>query len=128
MKKTTAINEALKIFEMCEYLLPYSSFKDNVVLERKIQFELGECEFLLKQYDQADERFKILMAKSSTKEELVEVQCKYMDLYEYSGHSEKVLEIGMDALENLKFDMRDNHLIHTLYESNKCFRKIKLER
>ncbi len=108
-KQTAAIEQALKIFECCEKLLPYCDLKDENDLEMRISLELAECQFIHQRYEEASIRFEALISNYHTVENLIIIKRKYMNLYAYNGNSEKVLELGAEILNHLnyRFDTRD---------------------
>lgn len=128
-KQTTAIQQALKIFEYSVGLLPYCDFKEKNDLEMKINLELGECEFICERCQEAKARFEALIAKHNTVENLVTIKRKYMKLYGYNGNCEKVIEIGTQVLNHLNFKLSTKHLVINLIKgklllSNKKINKL----
>ncbi|MDK2866500.1 MAG: hypothetical protein PWP51_2405 [Clostridiales bacterium] len=126
VKKITLIEDALKLFQMSETLLPCSRFKEDH-LATKIQFELGECEFLLEKYEQADKRFQNLMRTCQSEEALIDVKCKYMDLLIHSGRSHEVIDMGRDVLKDLDFDLTTRDFVSETVRIKQLFSKDMIE-
>ncbi len=129
-KQTTAIEQALKIFECCESLLTYCDLKEKHNLDMKINLELGECQFICRMYQEAKERFEKLVSKYNTTENAIAIKRKYMSLYAYNGDHQKVIELGVEILKHLdiKFDIKNlkvTLLKGKLLYSNKKIEKLK---
>lgn len=127
-KQTTAIEQALKIFEYCVNLLSYSGFKEKHDLEMKINLELGECEYICERYQEAKERFEALISKYNAVDNLVTIKRKYMNLYSYNGNSEKVIELGTEILNHLNFKFDTKHLEIDLIKGKLLFSNKKIEK
>lgn len=109
-KETAAVEQALKIFQCCVNLMPYTDFKDKYNFEIKINIELGECEYICEKYEESKERFKKLIDKSNKAEDLITIKRRYMNFYSYKGDSEKVIKLGIEVLNHLDFKFNTKHL------------------
>ncbi|WP_066495609.1 AAA family ATPase [Abyssisolibacter fermentans] len=127
-KQTIAIEQALKIFECCVHLLPYCEFKDKHDLEMRINLELGECEYICERYQEAKKRFELLIDKYNTAENMITIKRKYMNLYSYNGNSEKVIELGIEVLNQLNFKFNTKHLVTDFIKGKLLFSNNKIEK
>ncbi|MCM1988870.1 AAA family ATPase [Oceanirhabdus seepicola] len=127
-KQSAAIEQALKIFQCCVGLIPYTDSKDKYDLEMKINIELGECEYICERYQEAKERFEVLITKYNTPENLITIKRKYMNLYSYTGDSEKVIELGIEVLNQLNFKFNTKHLVIDLIKGKLLFSNKKIEK
>lgn len=126
-KKTTAMEQALKIFELCTLLLPYGDFKENNNLEMKINLELAECKFLCEDFKHASEIFEMLIKKYNTCENLVIIKRRYMNLYSYKGECEKAIQLGMEVLSHLDFSFDMENFNSELLKVESLFSLEKIE-
>lgn len=104
-KQLAAIEHALKLFSFCEELLDYSCWEEDYLNTYKIKIELAHCEFICGQYDKSKVHFEEMLAHAVNEEELAEIKKRYMMLYAYIGDYNKVIELGIEALKHLGFNL-----------------------
>ncbi|GAA0180039.1 hypothetical protein SH2C18_28010 [Clostridium sediminicola] len=108
-KQTTAVEQALKIFELCLLFLKKDESLEFKDLEMKIELELAECKFLCEDIKSAIEIFQRLIEKHNTDKNIIIIKSKYMNMYSYIGESDKAIELGIEVLSHLgfSFDLED---------------------
>ncbi|MGV8149645.1 MAG: AAA family ATPase [Alkaliphilus sp.] len=126
VRQTATIEQAQKIFELCEKLLSVSNFKKRYDLELKNQLELGECDFISERYEESAKRFVELLAKYNAVEDLISIKRKYMNLYAHRGDSQKSVALGIEILHHLDFKLSINQLKIDILRGKLLFTKGKI--
>lgn len=144
VKKLGLIEEAYKLFKLRDVLKEedksvFIEQGDSHVLDpfnRQIEFELGECAFLLEDYQKAEVHFSHLMHTAQTLQEKNQIQLRYMDLYIYSGQPMRTIELGLDILnhqnvhlrvERFQEEMKDYQTFFSQYSVNDLLKRETLE-
>ena len=105
IKNVSNVENALEIFKLCEYLLPYAD--ESVINNYKfeINLEITECEFLCKNYSNSDERFELMLNQFKKTNEQIRIKKIYIEYYNYKGEFRNAFNIGMDSLKKMKFSL-----------------------
>ena len=128
VKQTAAFEQALKLFDYCLELLPYCSLEKKHELEMHIHLRRGECQYLCELYEEAEVSFKALIRKSRTTENLIDIKKTYMNLYLYSGNLEKAIELGVELLRDLKFNLNAKYLRMELMKGKPLFSENRIKK
>ena len=127
LKRTAAIKQALKIFDICYNLYKNHSLEKNNELHMNINLELAECQFICRRYNDAEKVFEELISKHNKIDDIIKIKVKYMELYSYSGDSEKVIELGTEVLNHLNYKFSTRQLMTDLMRVRLLFTNKKID-
>lgn len=109
-KRSAAVEHALKLFGLGEELLGSSCWQSDYDNTLKIKLELAECEFTCGRYDAAEAHFEEMMAHAAGEKDLAEIKKRYMILNSYKGNHDRVIDLGIQALKHLGFNINTQRL------------------
>ncbi|WP_148133894.1 helix-turn-helix transcriptional regulator [Candidatus Formimonas warabiya] len=127
-KTGMAPEQALRIFECCADLLYSKEPQEKSGWMLRIQLEMGECQFICGQAEEAKQRFDALMAEYPETESLIKIKRMYLRLCAQGGDFEKVMELGAELLTHLGFKLDRKHLLPDLIKSKLLFTDRKISR
>lgn len=125
-KKKMAVEQALKIFELCVKLLTCCKLEDSK-LNMKINLELGECKFICGKYKESNKIFESLIKKYNSIKDLIKIKKTYMNLYSYSGQHNKSIELGKQILNHLNYKFNTKSLTIEIFKGIFIFSNQKIE-
>lgn len=126
-RQTTAVEQALDIFECCDDLLRSCDSEKKSGLSLNVRLELGECQFICGRVEEAKQSFETLIAKYRETEELIRIKRKYINLFASNGDFEKVIELGMEILAHLNFKLDPKHLVIDLIQCKLLLSRKKIK-
>ena len=100
-KASAAYLPAIKYFRTGASLLAAESWKDHHELAFALQFYQAECEFLVGEMGDADERLDRLSPRATSTLERANVACLRIDLYTTLDQCNRAVEICTDYLRHL---------------------------
>jgi predicted ATPase/DNA-binding CsgD family transcriptional regulator len=119
---------ALRIFACCADLLASHKPPAEHDLMLRIQLELGECQFICGQAEEAKQNFEALLNQYPETENLLTIKRTYLRLCARNGDLEKVMELGGQILDHLHFKFDRKHLLPDLLKSKLLFTDRKISR
>jgi len=102
-KQSAAFEHALKLFSLSEELLGNCCWEKDYDMTLKIKLELAECQFICGHQEEAHSYFLELQEHAASEEDLAEIKKRNMILYSYTGHHDRVIKLGFQALKHLGF-------------------------
>ena len=127
-RHSTAVEQALVIFERCADLLHSHDQEGNDDFALNVRLELGECQFICEKVDEAKKTFAELLAKYPGSEDQLRIKRKYINNCACNGDFEKVMELGLEILAQLKFRLDSKHLLVDLIKSRALFSAERISR
>jgi len=127
-KQGGAAEQALEFFERCAELLSGSEPEGKSDFEMYARLGLSECRFVCGQTKEAEKGFETLLEKYPETENQIRIKRKYINLCACNGDFEKVIELGIQILAHLKFNLNTNYLILDLLKSRLLFSIGKISR
>jgi hypothetical protein len=76
----------------------------------KIKLELTECAYICGHYEAAKAHFEEMLEHAAGAEDLAEIKKRYMILNSYTGNQERVIDLGIQALKHLGFNINTKML------------------
>jgi predicted ATPase/DNA-binding CsgD family transcriptional regulator len=110
-KQSVNVERSLEIFRFSESILPYASARIRSKFKLKLNLEIGECEFVFENYNEAEKRFELSINMCDSVEDLINIKKKYMNLYAYKGEFRKAFDLGLKILKKFKFSI-DSKIIN----------------
>ena len=104
-KDSTSYSLGVNFLEMARNLLGINSWNENYELTYNVLIELGECEYLNDNPEQAEIRFKEILGYAKTRFEKLKVYYIHSSLYLKIGNTSESLRLGLEAakLYNMHF-------------------------
>ncbi|MDO9553376.1 ATP-binding sensor histidine kinase [Rhodonellum sp.] len=104
-KDSTSYNLAVNFLSLAKNLLGSDAWSENHALTYNVWIELGECEYLNNNPDQAEVYFREILRKSKTNFEKLKVYYIHSSLYLKIGNTSESLRLGLEAakLYNIHF-------------------------
>jgi len=109
-KQSAAVEHALKLFSFCEELLDNSCWRKDYDQTLRIKLELAQCEYICGLYDASRAHFEEMLNHATSIKDLVEIKKRYMILNSYTGNYVKVIDLGLQALRHLGFNINMQRL------------------
>ncbi len=125
-KQRASMDAALKIFEFCIDILPYSTERDEGFLTN-VQLELAECLFMVKRYEESQEIIVKLIKNNKDKSSMLAIKIRELYLYHYQRDHRKTLYTGRQILKSLGFGFGKYRLPFDLIKSRIIYSKKKIE-
>ena len=127
-RQTTAVEQALAIFQCCAELTCAIGANENNSLAFSVRLALAECQSVCGQVNEAKSGFEALLAMYPDSENQIAVKREYIKLFAFAGDYEKVIEIGTGILAHLDFELNPRFLVAVLIESRLVFSLKKIGR
>jgi predicted ATPase/GAF domain-containing protein len=104
-KESTSYSFGVIFLEMAVKLLGSNSWNENYELTYNVLIELGECEYLNNNPENAERYFKEILGYAKTRFEKLKVYYIHSSLYLKIGNTSESLRLGLDAakLYNIHF-------------------------
>ncbi len=104
-KDSTSYSLGVIFLEMAKNLLGGNSWDDNYELTYNVLIELGECEYLNNNQENAERYFKEILGYAKTRFEKLKVYYIHSSLYLKIGNTSESLRLGLEAakLYNIRF-------------------------
>ncbi|MDO8951542.1 MAG: ATP-binding protein, partial [Draconibacterium sp.] len=104
-KESTSYSFGVIFLEMAENLLGSNRWNENYELTYNVLIELGECEYLNNNPENAERWFKEILGYAKTRFEKLKVYYIHSSLYLKIGNTSESLRLGLDAakLYNIHF-------------------------
>lgn len=126
-RERTAFDTALKICRLCDYLISIDPNSITRELYLNIQLEYMQCQFISGKELEAKERYELLIKKFSDKDNLIKIKLKYINFYSYSANWEKVISLGIEILNNLKYGFDTRFIFFNLLKSRMLYSSKNIE-
>ncbi|ATW23516.1 helix-turn-helix transcriptional regulator [Candidatus Formimonas warabiya] len=116
-RQGAAVEQALEIFGRCAELLSAGDDTAAADLVLDVRLELGECQYICGQAEEAGQSFEALIAEYPAVACQVRIKRKYINLCAFNGDFEKVMALGLEILNHLDFKVDLKSLIPDLIKS-----------
>ncbi|NMA13823.1 MAG: AAA family ATPase, partial [Clostridia bacterium] len=130
-KRSAAFEHALKLFGLGEELLGNSCWTRDYDNTLKIKLELTECAYICGRYEAAKAYFEEMLEHAADEEDLAEIKKRYMILNSYTGNQDRVIDLGIQALKHLGFNINTKMLplqiVKEILYGKVLFRSSRLE-
>ncbi len=100
-KESAAVEHALKLFSLCQELLPPDCWQRDYRRTLNIKLELAQCRYLCGLHDDSKQLFEEMLAHAAARPEQAEIKKQYMILSAYTGNHARVIDLGLQALRHL---------------------------
>ncbi len=124
------IEYALKIFQLCDYLIKINIKKPKKSFYLGIKLSYMQCWFINEKELEAKKYYEQLLKEFSDRESVIKIKLKYIYYYAYNADWENVLSLGSDILHDLGYFFNIRSIPLDLFRSkfmytHKSIEKIK---
>ncbi|MCP5498089.1 MAG: AAA family ATPase [Leptospiraceae bacterium] len=113
-KQASAYDSALHYYKNAISLLPENAIKEKNTNIINLYIEYSEIEYLLSNYEEAEELFQFILNYCEEKSERIKVLENWLRLYSKKNNLKKAVEIGLDVLKEIGISLPKNASFLTL--------------
>ncbi|MDJ0835162.1 MAG: AAA family ATPase [Acidobacteriota bacterium] len=104
-RHATAYMPSLEYLNKGRALLPEDCWTVCFDLAFELTLLAAECSFLTRQWDQAEELFRLLFARELNRENMVQLYLHYFAYFDHRRDLQQALDVGTEALAKLGFKL-----------------------
>jgi len=106
-KDATAYGSAKEYYKLSLDLIEDDSWSSDYTFIFQVYFDLSECEFLLANFDQAEELFNVLLNQAESKSDKIKVYRLRTILYQAGGTYQAAVDIAIEGLKLFSINLPD---------------------